>query len=70
METTPVWNDKVRHLFVCLANMLLTGMAQAASEEFPQGLDGDIGLGGCHMRCIIRGYLDTGCLTLSYRFKQ
>jgi hypothetical protein len=38
--------------------MLLTGTGQAASKEFPQDMDGDIGLGGYYMR--VRGYLDTG----------
>jgi outer membrane protein len=34
-------------------------MAQAASEAFPQALDGDIGLGGYYTRSIVRGTGDT-----------
>jgi outer membrane protein len=55
MNTTPEKYITVRYLFACLVGMLLTGMVQAASEEFPPGLDGDIGVGGYYMRSIVRG---------------
>ena len=38
-----------------LFSMLLVSVAQAASDEFPQRIDGDIGFGGYYTHSIIRG---------------
>lgn len=44
--------------FACLVSLLLNGMAQAATAGFPQGIDGDVGLGAYYTRSIVRGKSD------------
>ncbi len=45
-------------LFACWVGMLLLATVQAAAEEFPQGITGDIGMGAYYTRSIIRGKSD------------
>jgi outer membrane protein len=40
---------------LCLFGTMLVGIVQAQAEEFPQGLDGDIGVGGYYTGRYIRG---------------
>jgi outer membrane protein len=46
------------HLCTCCF-YVLSGTAQVAAEEFPQGLSGDVGMGAYFTRTIIRGKSDT-----------
>lgn len=51
-------SDRRGLLFACLAGLLLNGMAQAATEGFPPGIEGDVGLGAYYTRSIVRGKSD------------
>jgi outer membrane protein len=40
---------------ICMAGIMLAGIAQVQAEDFPQALDGDIGAGGYYTGRYIRG---------------
>ncbi len=55
MDIRQASNSVFRYLLACLVSI---GVAQAASDEFPQDIHGDIGLGGYYTRSIVRGNSD------------
>lgn len=58
MDAVQVSNSQTRYLLAWLVSALLLPAAQAASEEFPQDMVGDIGVGGYYTRSIVRGNSD------------
>lgn len=58
MNTQQVSITRFWYIFIWLVSALLSGMVQAASEDFPQNIDGDIGLGGYYTRSSVRGNSD------------
>jgi MipA family protein len=59
MGTRQASSSTFRYLLAWSVSVLLIGVAQAASDEFPRSLNGDIGLGGYYTRSIVRGNSDT-----------
>jgi MipA family protein len=58
MDVVLVSGGLTRGLRAWLASALLCGSAPAVSEEFPQNMVGDIGVGGYYTRSIVRGNSD------------
>ena len=55
MGTRRAGNNTLRYLLAWLVSGLFISAAQAAGDEFPQSLTGDIGLGGYYTRSIVSG---------------
>lgn len=58
MDVVLVSGSLTKGLRAWLASALLCGSAPAVSEEFPQNMVGDIGVGGYYTRSIVRGKSD------------
>jgi len=58
MDVQEVSIGLTRCFLVWSVRVLLFGTAQAASEEFPQNMVGDVGVGGYYTRSIVRGNSD------------